>query len=146
MKQKPKPHAENFHLKEFLCKCGECQMDDDTFENIELLAIALQKFRYVIAGCLKKSTPIIINSGYRCKKYNEYIYKKLGLKPNQESMHILGLAADIRKIEDIEPVEMAELAELVPDFQRGGIGVYDWGLHLDIRWMEGKRKARWDGQ
>ena len=76
---------------------------------------------------------IFVNSGYRCPPWN----KKVGGEKN--SMHVKGLAADIW-CEELTPEELKKFAEEIPEFANGGIGIYDWGIHVDVR----GRRARWD--
>jgi uncharacterized protein YcbK (DUF882 family) len=67
--------------------------------------------------------PMIVNSGYRCKKYN----KKIGGGKN--SAHLRGTAADIKCKSSKNKFLMIELAYKA-GFKR--IGVYDTWLHLDV--------------
>lgn len=116
--------SKHFKKEEFACQCG-CGFDyvDPRLESgLELLRDILRK-------------PIIINSGCRCKKHNA----EVGGEPN--SQHLLGKAADIR-IVGILPQRIFQAAALVPEFQQGGIGIYDTWLHVDVR-TDG-RPHRWD--
>lgn len=73
------------------------------------------------------------NSAIRCTKHNA----KVGGKSN--SQHLRGTAADI-SIPGVAPKTVAAYLEtLLPN--TGGIGVYNWGVHVDTR----KVKARWNG-
>ena len=67
--------------------------------------------------------PMIVNSGYRCKKYN----KKIGGKPN--SAHRRGTAADIKCTSSADRYLILLLAFEV-GFKRIGIGG-DF-IHLDV--------------
>ena len=40
----------------------------------------------------------------------------------------------------LTPEELKKFAEEIPEFANGGIGIYDWGIHVDVR----GRRARWD--
>lgn len=83
---------------------------------------ALQRFRHLIG------IPFSPNSAFRTKDHNKAIGGK------QHSMHLLGIAFDIPKIDTTERmVKVAKAAGF------NGIGTYRWGVHMDTRpW-----KARW---
>lgn len=74
--------------------------------------------------------PLIINSGYRCRKHNAAEGGVDG------SYHTLGAAADVATPPGLTPEKLAEYAE-----QAGadGIGIYTWGVHVDVRGYA----ARW---
>ena len=66
-----------FKIEELECPCcKKCEMDDKFLNVLDRIRTTLGK-------------PIVVNSGYRCDKYN----KKIGGKRN--SAHVLGLAADL---------------------------------------------------
>lgn len=115
----------NFSRREFRCRCGRKNCDAAPLDM--RLVYALQQLRDLIG------VPIIINSALRCREHN----RKVGGARN--SRHLLGTAADIR-CADLSPVELRKFAEQVPAFAQGGIGIYDWGIHVDVR----ERRARWD--
>ncbi len=123
--------TENFKIKEFQCKCGNCKMTADVKNNVIKLAEQLQ----ILRDKVKK--PIKINSAYRCANYNDNVVK--GAKHSQ---HKLGKAADI-VIDGMTPNEVHELVcEMVEikELYFGGIGKYNTFTHLDIR----ENSARWD--
>lgn len=111
------PH---FDSKEFACKCG-CGFDKPDPELIE----KLEKLRAVC------NTPLVINSGCRCKKHNA----KVGGKPS--SQHLLGKAADVRLPKGMDANVLAKYAE---DIGFNGIGKYDTFVHVDVR----QKKSYWD--
>lgn len=118
------PH---FSKREFACRCcGDLQV------KMRLID-ALEKLR-ALAG---KS--IVIHDGYRCRAHNQEVG---GVT---DSEHTRGLAADV-EIPGLSLQEMYELAVQVPEFARGGVGVYDGGfLHVDVR-LRPSRWARVKGQ
>ena len=118
-------NTKNFKVAEFSCKCGHFNCPHYAIQ--QELVDALQALRD-IAGY-----PIHVNSGYRCPSHN----KEVGGERN--SKHLLGIAADIR-CDELSPKELKAIAEMVPEFRNGGIGVYDWGIHVDVR----GHRARWD--
>lgn len=107
-------------MREFECKDGEklVKLDSTLLNKLQILRDKIGK-------------PIIINSGYRTKRYNE----KVGGSP--KSQHMLGKAADI-KINGLTPDEIAIKAEKIGF---GGIGIYKTFVHLDVRHI----KTRWRG-
>ena len=113
----------HFSKKEFACKCG-C----GTCKPAPALIEKLEKFRELCGG-----EPMHINSAHRCAKHN----KASGGSPH--SQHLLGKAADVRKIPGMSIDKMAHLAE-----QAGfnGIGKYRSFVHVDVR----DTKARWDNR
>ena len=114
--------------EDWRCRCGGRFCSGFPAEPHRETVAMLQKF----ADHFGK--PILWNSGLRCDRYNAAIP---GASPN--SRHRLGMAYDFH-MEGITPQELADFGEtLMPD--RGGIGVYPWGIHLDNR----SRKARWRG-
>lgn len=113
--------SRHFSSKELGCKCG-CGYCNPAAE----LVMRLEEFR---ANCGNR--PVYINSCCRCVKHNAAVG---GAKNSQ---HVKGYAADIKKFPDMSVDEMARIAEQTGF---GGIGKYNWGIHVDIR----KIPARWD--
>lgn len=117
--------TKDFSRKEFRCRCG--RKDCDAAPIDMKLVTALQALRDLIGA------PIHINSAVRCVRHN----RRVGGVRN--SRHLEGIAADIR-CDELTPVELKKFAEEIPEFANGGIGIYDWGIHVDVR----GRRARWD--
>lgn len=114
--------TKNFKRSEFACPCcGENKTKDE-------LIIALQELRDYLGY------PIIITSGYRCKKHNA----KVGGVSN--SQHMQGIAADI-VVDGLTTSELSRAANEIKAFRNGGIGTYSTWVHVDIR----KKRARWRG-
>lgn len=112
----------NFKVKEFACEDGS----DVIFISEGLVAV-LQQIRSHFGK------PVTINSGYRTPSHN----KKVG--GTEYSQHLYGVAADI-VVKGVKPKTVAAYAEkLLPN--TGGIGIYSWGVHIDVR----KNKSRWKG-
>ena len=76
--------------------------------------------------------PISITSALRCAPHNASV------GGSRASQHMRGTAADI-KVTNHTGQALAAIAERVPQFKEGGIGVYEWGIHLDVR----GGRARW---
>jgi uncharacterized protein YcbK (DUF882 family) len=117
--------SKNFHRSEFACK-GENCCNHSAPVNM-LLVKGLQAMRYGI------QKPIIITSGFRCRKHNAEIAGA------EDSTHTIGDAADI-KAEGYTGPQLADLAECVDAFKNGGIGIYPDRIHVDVR-QDGP--ARW---
>lgn len=114
--------SDHFVVREFACRDGS----DPVFVSAELVEV-LQAIRNHFGK------PVIVSSGYRTPGYN----KSVG--GATYSQHLYGTAADIC-ISGVSPQTQAACAEkLMPN--SGGIGVYSWGIHVDVR----RVKARWTG-
>lgn len=121
--------TEHFTVEEMRCRCGcgECLVRPELMQALEELRS-------------KGPEPIIVNDGYRCKRHNA----EVGGVPLSE--HPRGIAADL-EIKGLTLQQMYDRAKLVPNFLKGGIGVYDGGfIHVDIRGTfeySGSAIARW---
>lgn len=113
--------SENFTRKELKCKCN-CGFDS---ADIELLEV-LQKIREFY----KK--PVSVHCANRCLQHNRSVGSK------DTSKHIRGIAADFN-IDGIDNQFIFEYLSLMYP-ETYGIGIYDWGIHVDIR----TEKSRWD--
>lgn len=114
------PIAPHFNREEFACKCG-CGFD---FVDAELVYVLLKLRNFF-------DSPLVINSGCRCKAYN----KKIG--GAERSRHTLGIAADI-VVTGATPHEVHRyLNNTYPN--RYGLGQYETFTHFDVR----KNHARW---
>lgn len=120
--------TENFNLEEFHCKDGT-SVPPELIENVIELANNLQVLRNYI------KMPVMINSAYRTKEYNEKIG---GVK---DSQHLLAKAADI-VTKNLTARQLSRIIEQLIEagkMKEGGVGVYPGFVHYDIR---GSR-ARW---
>lgn len=118
-----------FDTKEFESKDGKPSPFDETVVKRELIVL-LNAIRS------RYGKPIVVTSGYRSPEHNAAVG---GVK---NSYHTLGLAADIRPLnENRSDVSMLQAIcdEMNP---HGGVGFYDTFCHVDIR---GER-ARWDNR
>lgn len=114
-----------FKPAEFQCKCG-CGANNINHDLVKILEKVREHF----------GKPVIINSGVRCKTHNA----RVGGVSNSQHLDTYGTAADIATISGTTPSAMAAYVEtLMPN--TGGIGIYSWGIHVDVR----KTKARWNG-
>lgn len=121
--------TDNFQKWEFDSKDG-ARMPKEVFSNVLELAVNLQVLRDLIC------VPININSGYRSPEHNKAVG---GVSSSQ---HLTGKAADIR-VDTLTPEQLySYISDLIEsgDMKEGGLGLYNWGVHYDIRGT----KARWD--
>lgn len=115
--------SKNFSRWEFECR-GCCGLDDVKQRLID----SLQRFRDIV------QSKVVVRSGRRCFRHNMYVGGRY------TSQHLYGTAADLETVKGMTPEEMARIAVTIPEFRMGGIGVYDWGIHVDVR-TDGP--ARW---
>jgi uncharacterized protein YcbK (DUF882 family) len=109
--------TQNFRRREFACRCG-CG-----FDTINLgLVMMLQALRDRLVK------PIHVHCGCRCPAHN----KRVGGVP--ESQHVGGLAADI-SVDGVDPSALFDMCR-----QFDGVGLYEWGVHVDVRGW----RARWE--
>nr|DAG68239.1 MAG TPA: peptidase [Caudoviricetes sp.]DAU48165.1 MAG TPA: peptidase [Bacteriophage sp.] len=123
---------EYFSRAECRCKCGgrycngyPAEMEEETMR----LADEIRR---------RAGVPLNVNSGVRCKQHNA----EVGGVWN--SLHLTGQAIDLAPIGgNISTTRLQEIAEQVQAEKmpgRGGLGRYDWGVHVD----NGKY-SRWNG-
>lgn len=130
-----------FNREEFRCQCykqvaqyGGPYCDGFPAEPDETLLLVLDEIRR------RAGVPISIvdagGSGVRCEQHNAHV----GGVDNSE--HKYGRAADLHP-DGITPAELYAIAvevcaEMIPG--RGGIGLYSWGVHVDVgkysRWKQ----------
>lgn len=117
-----------FKRSEFRCPCGRC--GGFPAEPQESMVRAVDEIRQ------RLGVPVSIvdagGSGVRCAEHNA----EVGGVAN--SQHLFGLAADLHSA--ASPAQMKAVAEDVMG-RTGGIGLYDWGIHVDTR----PGYARWNG-
>ena len=120
-----------FRRDEFRCPCPRC--GGFPVEPEETMVRVVDEIRH------RAGVPIFIvdsgGSGIRCKEHNA----EVGGVPNSE--HLYGCAADLHS--QLPPAELYRIAdgvtaELIPG--RGGIGLYRWGIHVDVG-----KYSRWNG-
>jgi len=118
---------EFFDREEFRCQCGGKYCDGFPAEPHE----ATVRFADAIRRRLGK--PVRVNSGLRCPIWNRI---QGGVS---NSNHMSGGAVDLGRPSGVTSAQMKEAAEEVMG-STGGIGIYDWGIHIDdgvySRWDE----------
>lgn len=102
--------SKNFDSSEFVCPCcGELTISTILIDKLQQLRDLINK-------------PIIISSGYRCKRQN----KKVG--GYSHSPHLKGEASDI-VVKGMSPTTIASIAQRIPYIR---MGIYPNHLHIDI--------------
>ncbi len=114
-----------FTRAEFRCPCGRCggfpvEPDEKLVRTVDAIRAKLGK-------------PITINSGVRCQAHNDELPGSA-----KNSYHLKGMAADLHCNTET-PAEMKAAAEAVMG-KTGGIGLYQWGIHVDVG-----KYSRWNG-
>lgn len=103
-----------FSLQEFV-KPEDNPLPGSVLNNLKRLAMALDAVRE------RNGKPMVVSSGYRNKKHNAAVG---GVK---DSYHTFGKAADFPR-HCLSP----GLIDWLKKNWSGGLGVYNWGIHLDI--------------
>lgn len=121
-----------FRRAEFRCQCGGKFCNGFPTEMTEETVRLADEIRR------RAGVPLRVNSGVRCKQHNADV----GGVWN--SLHLTGQAIDLAPISgNISVARLQEIAEQVQAEKipgRGGLGRYDWGVHVD----NGKY-SRWNG-
>ena len=116
-----------FTRAEFRCPCGKC--GGFPVEPDEKMVRTVDEIRH------RLGVPVSIvdagGSGIRCPAHNA----EVGGVANSE--HLYGRAADLHSA--ASPAKMKAVAEEVLG-NTGGIGLYDWGIHVDVG-----KYSRWNG-
>lgn len=118
-----------FTRAEFKCKCGKCggfpvEPEEKMVRTVDAIRAKLGKpIGIVDSG----------GSGVRCPEHNAEVG---GVAT---SYHLKGMAADLH-CDTATPAEMKKAAEAVMG-KTGGIGLYDWGIHVDVG-----KYSRWTGK
>lgn len=112
-----------FRRAEFRCQCGGKYCNGFPAEPVEETVRMADEIRR-LAG-----VPLNVNSGVRCTQHNADV----GGVWN--SLHLTGQAIDLAPIGgNISAARLQEVAEQVQAEKmpgRGGLGRYDWGVHID---------------
>lgn len=121
-----------FTREEFRCQCGGKYCNGFPAEMAEETVRLADEIR------LRAGVPLKVNSGLRCGRHNADV----GGVSN--SLHLTGQAIDLAPIGgNISVARLQEIAEQVQAERmpgRGGLGRYEWGVHVD----NGKY-SRWNG-
>lgn len=119
-----KPLTKNFLVSEFACEDGS-----DPIFIAKTLPMVCQYIR------ARVGKGITVSSAYRTAAHNKTIKDAA-----EFSQHLYGTAADLLTPAGYTPAQLALIArEIMPDW--GGVGIYSWGIHVDVR----EEKADWNG-
>jgi len=121
----------NFYADEFACKGSDCCGNTSAID-LSLIE-GLEELRSLVKIRMGANKPILITSGFRCKKHNEEIEGAIN------SRHTRGLAADIQA-KGVPVSVLFECALEVKQFKLGGIGLYNNRIHVDV----GTGPRRWE--
>ena len=117
--------SEHFSAEELMChgaSQGHCGCSPETANNVSpLLLEKLEALRAMIGG------PIEISCAYRCPAHNA----EVGGVPN--SQHVNGTAADVQTPNYNHCNTPEQLKWYCEQIGFDGIGLYDWGCHVDVR-------------
>lgn len=127
---------EFFKREEFRCQCNGKYCDGFHVEPEETMVRICDEIRR------RAGVPILIRdaggSGLRCPQWNATIK---GAAAN--SYHTKGMAADLhprgKTPAQLHAIAEEVMAEMIPG--RGGLGFYDWGIHVDTG-----KYSRWDSR
>lgn len=114
------PH---FKVREFACSDGS----DPVFIS-QPLAELLENIRVHFGAAVH------IHSGYRTVSFNARLKNS-----SKKSQHCNGLAADLHVDGHTHQEVYNYACQLLGD--HGGVGLYSWGVHIDVR----ANKSRWKG-
>ena len=121
-----------FRRAEFCCQCGGKYCSGFPAEPVEETVRLADEIRR------RAEVPLKVNSGVRCKQHNA------DADGVWNSLHLTGQAIDLAPIGgNISVARLQKIAEQVQAEKipgRGGLGRYEWGVHID----NGKY-SRWNG-
>ena len=115
----------NLLAREWRCKCG-CGFFVHNQELFDRWQSIRNDANVIHQKSGEREYKIIINSGCRCRPHNA---KKGG---TSNSQHLGGRAGD-GYVPGLTVLEMFEIADNLAAFQPGGIVLYPWGIHADLR-------------
>ena len=118
--------SEHFSAQEVMChgaSQGHCHCGVETADNVSpRLLELLEQLRANIGG------PIELSCAYRCPAHNA---ATPGSASN--SQHIYGTAADIQTPNYPHCCTPEQLLWYCEQLPFDGLGLYDWGVHVDVR-------------
>lgn len=111
---------EFFTREEFRCKCGGKYCNGFPAEMSEDTVRCADEIRR------RAGVPLLVNSGLRCERWNAI---QGGVKnSNHRTGHAVDLSGNISSAK-LYAIAQEVHAEKIPG--RGGLGLYDWGIHED---------------
>lgn len=134
MTRGPSPHLA---WKEMACHDGTPYPDEWRMTRGKVLARTFERVRASLARHAGRLRPLTVLSCYRTPEHNKAVG---GAK---DSMHLYGLAIDLRVPPGVEVDQLAAAAEDILA-GKGGIFRYPWGIHVDRRDYLGRPAGRGD--
>ena len=106
--------SKHFISEEWICKCGcgQCIVNGNLLKMAEAFRERVKK--WMIVHCVN-----------RCPEHNENVG---GVK---NSKHVKGEAMDFH-VRKMPMKELHTIALSSEDILTGGVGIYDWGVHIDV--------------
>lgn len=123
MTKGPSPHL---YWDELACTDGTPYPDEWRATRGRVMGLTFERIRSTLGVLTGRLRAITVNSGYRTKDYNTKID---GAK---DSMHLYGLAIDLLTPARVSHQTLILAAKQVLD-GKGGLFIYDWGVHVDRR-------------
>ncbi|MGH7165131.1 MAG: D-Ala-D-Ala carboxypeptidase family metallohydrolase [Nitrospiraceae bacterium] len=133
----PSPHLS---WSELNCKDGSTLPAEWRLSRARPLAVEFECVRATVRLHRGAETSIRIGSAYRTESWN----RKVG--GSRLSQHVQGKALDLWTPSGVALIDLLDAVLVVSKREGGrirGIGVYPWGVHIDIR--EGPKVVRWKG-
>ena len=108
--------TKNFKASELACK------DENKTLYIDFQSVnKLQQLRDILG------VPIIINSAFRTKEYNQQV------KGAKNSKHLIGKAFDIRYTPELQKYGYDTIRRIAQNIGFNGVIIYDTFIHIDTR-------------
>lgn len=107
-----------FPWGDYACRCG-C-------DKMVVSKRLVQAYSHLWSS-LPSAHKLRCNSGYRCPSHNALVPGS-----SKTSRHMIGDAMDL-SVATMKPSELAAACEAIPAFSEGAIGIYPWGVHVDLR-------------
>ena len=140
MPKKAAKASKSIDWREIACRDPQRTPYPDAFILDGRLARLMAVFEAIRWAC--GSTPITIGSAYRTTAWNQI------QKGSPSSRHLTGEALDLYTPRTMSLADFhARVMELANGPLRssiGAVGLYDWGVHVDIRPRTETRLAQWD--
>ena len=131
--------SDNFTRSESTCRCGCGKFGAD----IELVKV-LEMLRAWLRINHNPNAIVKMHSWFRCYEHNNRPADEknsrgiFGAGSNKHSWHLTGAAGDFSSPNVPNELIVWFLRDAFPD--KYGVGIYDWGVHLDMRPM----RVDWD--
>lgn len=122
--------SEHLTWRELCCNDGTPYPEEWRRTKAVVLATEFERIRAHVSDRRHEDTPIMVGSGFRTRQWNTDV------KGARDSRHVTGEAVDMWTPRGLELAVFADLVLDVvtrPDSTVRGVGIYPWGVHVDIR-------------